>query len=346
MPAPTTPTRSTLAPLAAALAVALAPAAAPAADLRGGRPDWLSGDSLEWPSSLYVTGVGQADQRSTAEERARAELARVFSTKVVARTQALEEERSAKVGAASEVRHQAVRTDDVRTSTSRELVGVRIAASWEDPQTRQQYALAVLDRREAAGRVQAELDRIDAELLELRPRLAGPARLEAASAAFRCRELVRARAPLATDLALITPRSPPAPVPALEGDVRAALSRVVVAVEVLGDPDGKVSGGVAKALGALGLTPSGSPDVEADLVVGVEVGFEDLGRREGWYVVRGAANVTVRDERGGRDVAQFHETARATATAAGEVQGRAGQALAASLEKRLAAEIAAGLARL
>ncbi|MEA3436634.1 MAG: hypothetical protein U9R43_09230, partial [Thermodesulfobacteriota bacterium] len=37
---------------------------------KGRRPDWVDGESSEYPSSFYMTGVGYAPDRQTAENKA------------------------------------------------------------------------------------------------------------------------------------------------------------------------------------------------------------------------------------------------------------------------------------
>ncbi|MDX2440535.1 MAG: hypothetical protein QNK40_08280, partial [Desulfobacterales bacterium] len=37
---------------------------------KGNRPDWVDGESSEYPASFYMTGVGYAPDRQTAENKA------------------------------------------------------------------------------------------------------------------------------------------------------------------------------------------------------------------------------------------------------------------------------------
>ena len=45
------------------------------ASVGGPRPQWAAGDSADFPRARYITGVGNADDETTAAERARAEVA-------------------------------------------------------------------------------------------------------------------------------------------------------------------------------------------------------------------------------------------------------------------------------
>src|SRR5690348_1114007 len=46
------------------------------------RPDWVNGNSSQYPAATYLTGHGQADNMAAAKDRARSELAKNFSVKV------------------------------------------------------------------------------------------------------------------------------------------------------------------------------------------------------------------------------------------------------------------------
>ena len=48
------------------------------------KPDWIDGVSDAYPSGQYLVGVGQAESRAVAEDRAYAALARIFKAEVSA----------------------------------------------------------------------------------------------------------------------------------------------------------------------------------------------------------------------------------------------------------------------
>ena len=50
------------------------------------KPAWIDGVSPDYPSAQYLTGVGQADNRAAAEDRAYAALARIFKAEVSAQS--------------------------------------------------------------------------------------------------------------------------------------------------------------------------------------------------------------------------------------------------------------------
>src|ERR1044072_9968413 len=54
---------------------------------RHGPPDWLEGNSKQYPANAYLIGVGQADNKQTAADRAYSAVARVFNAQVTAQSQ-------------------------------------------------------------------------------------------------------------------------------------------------------------------------------------------------------------------------------------------------------------------
>ncbi|MDN5943487.1 MAG: LPP20 family lipoprotein, partial [Nitrospira sp.] len=46
------------------------------------QPDWIEGVSAAYPSGHYLVGVGQAESRTVAEDRAYAAVARIFKAEV------------------------------------------------------------------------------------------------------------------------------------------------------------------------------------------------------------------------------------------------------------------------
>jgi hypothetical protein len=316
----------------------------PLAALAGGRPDWISGDSLDWPRQKYVVGVGVADDRASAEDRARAEVARVFVTRVVATTASHASETSRTQGSATANAKEVSASDDTRTSTDKDLVGVELVATWQDPATRQVYVLAALDRRHAAARLEAKLAAIDAQLRPLATTIEGSERLPAGLAALRYRAVAKQREPILADLNVVAPGPRDATqAAALDGAARAALGRLLVVLAPDGDAARILAPGVTKGLGAAGLMVRADLDrAAADLVVEVQTSVEDLGRREQWFWTRASATVSVREVASQRVLVQLQDSERQASTTS-DGRSRTLKALATRLADRLPAEIAAAV---
>jgi len=130
----------------------------------GGRakPAWVNGMSSNYPAEQYLTGVGQSDRSTTAEDQAYAALARVFKTEVS--TQAKDWESYLVVEQRGQSRDERRLTIDnlTKVSTDKVLENVRIADRWFDSKKRLYYALAVMQRAQAETAFMekiAELDR-------------------------------------------------------------------------------------------------------------------------------------------------------------------------------------------
>ncbi|RFA30064.1 hypothetical protein CAI21_07600 [Alkalilimnicola ehrlichii] len=124
-----------------------------------GAPDWVNQGSqaLNDRDGRYIHGVGSAPtmadrslQESTADNRARAEVARVLSSymDVVMR------DYTAQAGGSDGVNEQAV-SRQIDNLTRVNMSGVRIIARWRDPRTDIVYSLAELDMERVQATVAA-----------------------------------------------------------------------------------------------------------------------------------------------------------------------------------------------
>lgn len=150
-----------LAPTLLLAIVLLLPAISQAAK----RPGWIDGESSRYPSPRYFIGVGavpfdkggRRQQMQWAGDRARAEIAKTLKAEVNVETRA---ERSVKengTGAQGRSPGTSTQTDVVSTTAREALEGVEIKEYYRDKKERMLYALAVLDRIEAAKALEQRL---------------------------------------------------------------------------------------------------------------------------------------------------------------------------------------------
>jgi hypothetical protein len=322
----------------AVIAAGLALLAGPAAS-GDRRPDWIDGESLEWPRQWFLCGVGSGDDRATAEDRARAQIARVFTMRVLSTTASFAAESTATAhGISATASHVAV-SDDTQSSTEKVLEGVEIVAGWQDPATHQVYSLAALDRRKGAARLRARLADMDAAAHLAETELTAAADpVAAALAGLRLRALSRRREPVAADLRLLDPAADDGArrFAKLEAAARAALGRLVVVASASGDNAPALEEGVVKGLEALGLrAASPAPGVVPDLVLEVVGAIEELGYRDGWAWWRANASLSMREARSGRVLVRFEESAREAATLDVDARRRASQTAGKRVAERL-----------
>ncbi len=137
------------------------------------RPDWIDGESSKYSSPRYFIGVGavpfdkggRRQQMQWAGDRARAEIAKTLKAEVTVETRA---ERKV-VGTDGRYRPSSAssskQTDVVSTSSREVLEGVEIKQYYRDKKERMLYALAVLDRVEAAKRLEQSITKTKSDLL-------------------------------------------------------------------------------------------------------------------------------------------------------------------------------------
>ncbi len=153
------------------------------------KPEWVDGRASSYPPSQYLTGVGQGDNRSTAENQAYAAVARIFKAEVAAQAKDWE--------AYLVTEHEEVATAERRltidhvtkVSTDKVLENVSIVDAWYDAGKRVHYALAVVNRSQAEASLTdkvVSLDReIDADVVESRQATGSLAKVRALRRAGR-----------------------------------------------------------------------------------------------------------------------------------------------------------------
>lgn len=137
------------------------------------RPDWIDGASSKYPSPRYFIGVGavpfdkggRRQQMQWAGDRARAEIAKTLRSQVQVETRAVRSVEGTKAGLKGSSTGTSKQTDIVSTTAREALEGVEIKQYYKDKKERMLYALAVLDRIEAAKGLQQKLTQAKSDLL-------------------------------------------------------------------------------------------------------------------------------------------------------------------------------------
>ena len=137
-----------------------------------GTPGWVEGRSAEYPSTHYLTGVGQAASRSNAEDQAYAAVARIFKAEVAAQAKDWESYWVVENRGVSNAERRLTIDNVTKVSTDKVLENVRIADVWYDSDSRMYYALSVINRAQAEvslmDKVVALDHAIDADVVESR----------------------------------------------------------------------------------------------------------------------------------------------------------------------------------
>jgi len=303
--------------------------------IAAGRPDWVERESAQWPREMYVLGVGSGDERAMAEDRARAEIARVFTTHVSSALAANTAESSVRTDRTATRTEQISVSEETRSTTDKVLEGVEIVQVWQDPESHQIYALAAMDRQRAAARLDARLDAVERSANPLRARLGAPDRAAALAAALRLLRLERDRRALDGELGIVAPTRPPRAL-ANEERAREFLARTSVGLTVSGDEGGVVQDALRNALAGLGLTVKAEA-AGADLVGDATVVLEKVGSRDGWYWSRASVEVVVKDPASTRVVLNLAENVRDAARTERESNRRVFEKISERLRKAVPA---------
>ncbi len=206
-----------------------------------GKPGWVDSRSAEYPLTQYLTGVGQADTRSNAEDQAYAAVARIFKAKVAAQAKDWESYLVVENHGVSNAERRLTIDNVTKVSTEKVLENVRIADVWYDADSRSYYALGVMNRSQAETALMEKvstLDRaIEADVVDSRQTTDKLAKVRALRRAGRNLVL---REVYNTDLRVIRLSGQGAPsvyrVNELSGELEQFLAtNLVLAVQVSGD---------------------------------------------------------------------------------------------------------------
>ena len=113
------------------------------------KPDWIDGVSAAYPSGQYLVGVGQAESRAAAEDRAYAAVARIFKAEVSAQAKDWESYLVIEQRGQSSAERRLTLDNLTRVSTDKVLENVQIVDRWVDVAKGLHYALAGMHRSQA-----------------------------------------------------------------------------------------------------------------------------------------------------------------------------------------------------
>lgn len=295
--------------LAATIALS-ASAQAPGSPARAeASPGWVFGNSPDYPKGAFLSGVGEGSTQEKAADKARAEIAKIFSLEIRAETQASASEVSA--GGKSTFSQEV--SDDVRTYTAKIVDGVEIVRTWRS-EAGTHYALAVLDRGHSLKVIGDKIAAGDKEFLELAERLGKTeGKFSRIRIALRLVSLGKSRRRINADYRFLNPEGKgidaPATAPETLAVARSAVSSVTVQVDVQGVNAVRVRTRFIDALTAYGLraTEKGgrAPDV---LVEAVGDGRRLRADNLTWYNAEGSLSVKMSYGATGEAITSFEES--------------------------------------
>ena len=199
------------------------------------KPEWVDGASMQFPHEHYLTGVGSADDRATAQERARGEIAKIFSSQMTVNSasQATESTTQASGSKDQNSFSQSVALS-VENVSKKLLEGVEIHETWQDEASRVYYSLAILDKSKAVSAVTDKIADMDAQVKQYYAQMAQATdKMPRVKAAMKLLALFKARKDLEADLRVLDGKGMPDPVD--EAAVKAAAAKALEEIEIVVD---------------------------------------------------------------------------------------------------------------
>jgi len=119
------------------------------------RPTWLDSADVNYPANVYLTASGQAKSTSVADNRALANLAKIFEVSIADESidfsEASISQSNASGSTIRQVDNKQTLSRFVNTQAQQVLQGTRIVERWQDPVTGQQSSLAIMKKAPAAA---------------------------------------------------------------------------------------------------------------------------------------------------------------------------------------------------
>ena len=314
-------------------------ACASTAEGPGSPPDWVSGNSSQFPNAQYLLGRGQAPLRDAATDRARADLAKNIEVQVEAQSRdTVSAQRRTQDGEVSGETFSESASRDIVTRTRQVIRGARVSDTWQDPKSGDFHVLVTLNRAQAARRLRDEISQLDERTRAAIERARQTDDLlQKIAAAQRAVDAQRQRNDLQRVLRVVALSgqgvTPKWSLAELQGELRDLQSRLKIRVQA---DDGALASVVAGDLTAAGFM-TGSEDetlytLQADFV------GAPVERREGWYWLRGNLELKLVD-RGGNVRGTASWPLKVSAQEKGLLQQRMMQLIDRTLEDELRAVI-------
>lgn len=269
-------------------------------DSGSSRPEWLEGTPKKYPQSAYLLGRGTAGSEADAGDRARGDLAKIFEVRVEVVTGNITTVKQS--GGREAVSRQS--TQQVSAKTDKVINGINVVETWRDPKTQEVHALAVLSRSQATASLEEDIGRIDAAVrLEMGKANATSDPLLKIGALTHALDTVVKRDGFQAMLKVIDRAGVGIPAPVSQAEIRARIDDTVKGVQVA--PSVADDAGMSEFAGVLkgGLAAAGflaEDAARANLLLVGRLNLSDLGRRDGWYWVRGTLEISLVERDSGR----------------------------------------------
>jgi len=284
---------------------------------RGKKPDWVDGESIRYPSTSYLSGVGYSPDRQAAEDNARAEIAKIFYSDINSRSKTYQEYFQTISGKNSKTAESLSMEEITEVSTKKVLSGVRIVQIHEATQPKPIfYALAVLDRNQSVEILRNKINELDQNIQNLlldaeneKDKLSKIKKLKACTRKYIMREAYDA------ELRIVSPSgkgiTPPVNFAKIKNLLNDILLRdFLIALSVKGSKAQEIKEALVEALNQKGFSVSDDLDKVSVIIRGnVKIKPVDRGTSD-WKYVRWNVYIDMVDRKGGAVFGSVNKTGR------------------------------------
>ena len=268
----------------------------------GKQPDWVNGDSFDYPHSAYIVGKASASDRETAKNRALANLSKTFELKIQEESKTVLDVNSSVVNGKENYKKDTRLTQNITIETDKVLEGARVAETWTDKKVLEHHALAVLERTQAGRNIRQQISELDKSTeSELHRAKSNNDKLLSMAAMNQAFQLQLQRQTLQKTLKVIDLKGVGKPSAWNLSELRGELENQLLALKIKGE----VSSSDLTQLPLLlkgAMSKAGFPAVNggADYKLVASSQLTDVGMRAGWYWVRGKITVNLLESNSGK----------------------------------------------
>jgi hypothetical protein len=253
------------------------------------QPDWLDKPTEQYPQQRYLSAVGEADDRSTADGRALANLAKIFEVAIKDRSLDFSQAKVSGDQSGRAVSNIQTTSRYVSTEARQVLEGAQLVESWRAEEGKT-YALAVLEKAPAERRFREGVRSADRQI-EDRVKYASqqaPNPVVALAALEQARKIENQRSNLNRNLSVVSGKGIKAHYDQarLEKLLRNAL--VILHFHVVADSP-QLQQSLESAIATLGITL----DKNAPYQLIATMDTEPVQQKQGWYWLRGSTELSL-----------------------------------------------------
>ncbi len=260
------------------------------------QPDWVNGNSSDYPPAKYLSGKGQAEYQAVARDRARADLAKVFEVRIQEQSTDSSQSSRQTQGGKSSLNLSSKASRDISTQTDQIISGIEIAETWQDKSSKQFHALAVLNRAKAGNILRDNINRLDDVTANaIRRARQNDNLLRKIALAHTALQAQLERRIYNQQLKIVEYSgrglSSPYDLATLASDREALLQQVAIRVKVSTDPLGGLDDILKGAVSAAGFSHPRNPKM--GYILDAKLSLNESRDKQGWYWQRGTLEITL-----------------------------------------------------